>query len=360
MSSNIMEKLMKANSSNVINTSILEESEFFNEKDIIKTGVPIINMAFSGDILGGFTTGLTILAGESKTFKTMLSLYCLKAYQDKYKDSVCLFYDTEFGVTPQYLHSFGIDTKRIIHIPLEHVEQLKFDIVKRLSEITRKDKVFILVDSLGNLASKKEVDDAEKESSKADMSRAKAIRSLLRIITPHLTQKDIPCFMVNHVYAEQGLFPKTVIPGGTAVTYAANQIFVIGKSQVKEGTEVTGYKFTLNIHKSRFVKEKSKFPFKVNMTSGINQWSSLLEVSQELGYIVKPSNGWYSKHDPHTGETEDKKYREKDTNNLEFWKSIISNKRFQEAVKAKYQYGQEIFENHSVDKLIIEEGEEDA
>lgn len=207
----IMDKLKNAGS---IKAEVLSESTIFNCKDIIDTNVPIINMAFSGDVNGGFTTGLTILAGESKTFKTMMSLYCLRAYQEKYKDSVCLFYDCEFGVTPAYLKTFGIDSSRVIHIPIEHVEQLKFDIVNRLEQIKRGDKVFLLVDSLGNLASKKEVEDAISEKSVADMSRAKAIRSLLRIITPHLSQKDIPCFIINHIYLEQGMFPKTVIPGG--------------------------------------------------------------------------------------------------------------------------------------------------
>lgn len=333
----ILDKLKKSGS--IKNAEILADSFLFNTKDVIETDVPIINMAFSGDVNGGFTTGLTILAGESKTFKTMMSLYCLRAYQQKYKDSVCLFYDCEFGTTPQYLRSMGIDPDRIIHIPIEHVEQLKFDIVKRLESIERGDKVFILVDSLGNLASKKEVEDAENEKSVADMSRAKAIRSVLRIITPHLTAKDLPCFLINHIYMEQGLYPKAVIPGGTAVTYAANQIFVIGKSQEKTGTEVTGYKFTLNIHKSRFVKEKSKFPFSVDMDKGINKWSSLLENALESGHVVKPNMGWYAKMNLETGEIEDRKYRERDTHNKEFWKDILASPSFNEWVKNRYQYG---------------------
>lgn len=335
--SNLLEKMQKAGT--VKNSEVLENSGLFNIKDQIRTRVPIINAAFSGDLFGGFTTGLTILSGESKTFKTMLSLYCLKAYQDKYKDAICLFYDCEFGVTPQYLKSFGIDTSRVLHIPLEHVEQLKFDMVKRLEAIERNDKVFILVDSLGNLASKKEVEDAVEQKSVADMSRAKAIRSLLRIITPHLTSKNIPCFMINHIYKEQGLFPKDVIPGGTAVTYAANTIFVITKAQEKDGTEVTGYKFTINIHKSRFVKEKSKFAFSVDMTSGINQWSGLLDLALEANYVAKPSNGWYSKVDQETGELLDNKVRAKDTDSFEFWEDILKNKNFTQWIKDKYQYG---------------------
>ncbi len=208
----LLERLSKVGS--IKHAAVLTDSFMFNSKDVIPSEIPIINVAFSGEVDGGFTTGLTIFSGESKTFKTLLSLYCLKAYFDKYPDAIALFYDCEYGTTPSYFKSYGIDTDRILHIPIEHVEQLKFDIVKRLDEIKRGDHVFILVDSLGALASKKEVEDALNENTAADMSRAKAIRSLLRIITPHLTFKDLPCIMVNHVYKEIGLFPKDVIPGG--------------------------------------------------------------------------------------------------------------------------------------------------
>ena len=68
------------------------------------------------------------------------------------------FYDSEFGTTPEYLKQYKIDTDRVVHVPIEHIEQLKFDIVKRLEQIDKKDKVFIFIDSLGNLASKKEVE----------------------------------------------------------------------------------------------------------------------------------------------------------------------------------------------------------
>lgn len=227
--SKLLDKLKKAGS--IKTAEVLSESFFFNAKDMIQTELPILNIAFSGDLDGGLVPGLTIFAGNSKTFKTLSALYCLKAYFDKYPDAICLFYDSEFGVTPDYLKMNGIDADRVIHIPVEHVEQLKFDMVKRLEEIERGDKVFILVDSLGNLASKKEVEDAQDEKSVADMSRAKGIRSLLRIITPHLTMKDLPCIVVNHVYMEMGMFPKTVIPGGCVL---AGTKVIMGDGDIKQ------------------------------------------------------------------------------------------------------------------------------
>jgi hypothetical protein len=213
--SSLMEKMLK--SGNIKSASILSKSVFFNAKESIPTDLPILNIAFSGSLDGGLLPGLTVVAGASKSFKTMLSLYCMKAYLERYQDGIAILYDSEFGITPEYLESFKIDTSRVIHIPLENVEQLKFDIVQRLQEIDKKDKVFIMIDSIGNLASKKEVEDAENEKSVADMSRAKSLKSLFRIITPHLTTKNIPCIAINHIYQEMGLYPKAIVSGGCVV-----------------------------------------------------------------------------------------------------------------------------------------------
>ena len=350
--STLLERMKKSGS--IKTSDILTESSFFIAKDTIQTDLPILNIAFSGDLDGGLIPGLTILAGASKSFKTLLGLYCLKAYMNKYPDAICLFYDSEFGVTPDYIKSNGIDGNRILHIPVEHVEQLKFDIVKRLEEIKRGDKVFIFVDSLGNLASKKEVEDANDEKSVADMSRAKAIRSLLRIITPHLTMKDLPCIIVNHIYQTMEMYSRVVIPGGTAVTYAANSIFVISKAQEKDGTELVGYNFTINIEKSRYVREKSKLPIQVTYENGISKWSGLLDIALETGHVIKPSNGWYQKVNTTTGEIADQKFRFKDTQSGNFWNEVLSDETFKQAIRDRYQLGAVPMTDDSLDQALSE------
>ena len=90
-----------------------------------------------------------------------------------------------------------------------------------------------MIDSIGNLASKKEVEDAENEKSVADMTRAKSLKSLFRIVTPHLTTKNIPCLAINHIYMTQEMYSKPIVSGGTGIYYSANQIFIISKSQEK-------------------------------------------------------------------------------------------------------------------------------
>ena len=147
-----MDKLIKT--STIKESEILSKSNFM-EKSETPTPIPMINVALSGSMDGGIKSGLTVLAGPSKHFKSTFALLMLKSYLDADKEAICLFYDSEFGSTDDYFSSFDIDTDRVLHSPLKNIEKLKFDIVKQLEEIGRKDKVFILIDSIGNLASKK-------------------------------------------------------------------------------------------------------------------------------------------------------------------------------------------------------------
>lgn len=331
----LIEKLQKSGS--VKYSSLLSDSALFNTKDTIPTDIPIVNVALSGDLDGGLSSGLTFLAGESKSFKSLLGLMLVKAYMDKYPDAVCLFYDSEFGITPQYISSNGINPERIVHVPIEHLEQLKFDITKRLDSLERGDKVIIFVDSVGNLASKKEVEDALSENTAADMTRAKVMKSLWRIVTPHLTTKDIPCVAINHTYKTMEMFSKNVMSGGTGGMYSANQVFIITKAQEKDGKDLLGYKFTINIEKSRYVREKSKFPFTAKFEGGINKWSGLMDIALEGQFVVKPKVGWYAKVDQETGEISDKNHRLKDTDTPEFWEPILASKEFKEYVSRMYK-----------------------
>ena len=330
----ILDKIKK--NTTIKESAILSQSKFFTKKDMISTSIPAINVALSGRLDGGLTPGLTMWAGPSKHFKTAFSLLMARSYLDKYPDAALLFYDSEFGTPQSYFDSFGIDTNRVLHTPITDLEQLKFDAMQQINNIERGDRVMIVIDSIGNLASKKEVEDALEGKSVADMSRAKQIKSLFRMVTPHLTIKDIPMVVVNHTYMEQGMFPKAIVSGGTGPYYSADNIFILGRQQEKEGTEIVGYNFIINVEKSRYVKEKSKIPVSVSFDGGISKWSGLLDIAIESGHVIKPSNGWYSKVNKETGEIENKKYRIKDTDTKDFWMPILTSKSFNEFVQNKY------------------------
>ena len=78
----IMDKLKK--NTKVDYTSILSDSKFFNDKDMVPTDVPMMNVALSGSMDGGLAPGLTVLAGPSKHFKTSFALIMASAYSVSY------------------------------------------------------------------------------------------------------------------------------------------------------------------------------------------------------------------------------------------------------------------------------------
>jgi len=347
----LLDKLKK--NTTIKETNVLSESKLFSTKDLIQTSVPALNVALSGKLDGGLTPGLTVFAGPSKHFKTAFAMMLVKSFLDKYDDGIVLFYDSEFGAPQSYFENFGIDTGKVVHTPITDIEQLKHDIMKQVNELERKDRVMIVVDSVGNLASKKEVDDALDGKSVADMTRAKQMKSLFRMITPHLTIKDIPMVVVNHTYMEIGMFPKAIVSGGTGIYYSADNIFIIGRQQEKQGTEVVGYNFIINVEKSRYVREKSKIPIEVTFEGGISKWSGLLDIALESGHVIKPSNGWYQIA------TEEKKYRLNDTYNKEFWMPVLTDPTFSEWVEKRYRMaGGQMMEGENVEILDEDVSEE--
>lgn len=355
----IMEKMKKTG--NIKNVSVLSHSVLLNERDSIDTGVPILNAAFSGSLKEGFGPGIHLVAGPSKHFKSNTCMVMIGAYLRKYSDAICIFYDSEHGTNTDYWKASGIDPEKVLHIPVKNFEELKFDMVQKLEEINRGDKVVFFIDSLGNLASKKELDDALDEKAVADMSRAKSAKSLFRIITPYFTMKNIPMFAIQHVYQEIGpMYPKTVVSGGTANMLAANSVFIMGRSQEKDGDEIAGWNFTLNVEKSRMVKEKSKLPLLVTYAGGINKYSGLLDLAMECGMVVKPKNGWYAKVNQETGEIIEPNLRLKQLNTDEFWADILASKKFNDFVESRFKVAHNNLQAQIAAIAADEEEEEDA
>ena len=335
----LLDKLVK--NSTIKMTAPITQSKVYSKKEMAPTPVPMVNVALSGRIDGGLTPGLLVLAGPSKHFKSAFALLMAAAYMKSNPDAVLLFYDSEFGTPQAYFESFGIDMERTVHTPITNVEELKFDIVQQFNQIEKNEKVVVIIDSVGNLASKKEVEDALDGKSVADMSRAKALKSLFRIVTPHLNLKDIPLIAVNHTYKEIGLFPKDVVSGGTGIYYSADTIWIIGRQQDKVGQEIKGYHFVINVEKSRHVKEKSKIPISVSWDGGIVKWSGLMDVAEKGGYLRKPKVGWYEAANPETGEViSEKLLRAKEiVDNSQFWFNMFENTNFTTYIKNTYTIG---------------------
>lgn len=367
----LMAKLRK--NSCIKESATLDKSILYKEKTISPTAIKSINIALSGSPNGGLSSGTLTIAGPSKHFKSLCGLVACAAYLKKHKDGIMLFYDSEFGTPDSYFEAVGIDRSRVIHTPVKTIEELKFDLIKQLDGIERGDKVVIFLDSIGNLASKKELEDALNEKSVADMTRAKAVKSLFRMVTPYLTLKDLPFITIAHTYASMEMYSKQVVSSGTGLIYSSDNVWIMGRQQEKDGKEVIGYNFIINVEKSRYVKEKSKIPVCVTYDGGISKWSGLIDMAVELGYVYKPKVGWYQarnpiglKEVPKGEEYEDvnghldlheKNFRLVDTNTNEFWDPVFNDTDFVKAIEKRYTLGTITLVEEDNEVKILEEDE---
>lgn len=348
----LKEKLLK-NSTKKVQT--LDKSTVFQSQDQIPTMVPVLNIALSGSINGGLKSGITGIAGKSRHFKSGLTLFMVSAYLKKYPEAMCIFYDCEFGISKDTMVAFGVETSRVIHTPVNTLERLRSDMVNQLNGIERGDKVIIMIDSVGNMASAKEVNDAMDEKQSADLTRAKVAKSFWRIVTPMIRERDIPTIAIHHTYDTMETYSQQKISGGEGGLLSADTMFIIGRQQEKNGKELEGYTFVINVEKSRYVKEKSKLPFTVKFDGGIERYSGLLDIALETGHVVAPKQGWYSR----PCVVDDKGWRRKDTNSSKFWKEVFTNTDFEQAIKNKFALSQGAIlqDEDGVESVDMETGE---
>lgn len=325
------------NASTIVETTTLDKCKFINDKDTTPTPVPALNAILSGTLDGGFGAGFTQFAGKSKMFKTGLMLLGMSSYLRHHKDSVGILYINEFGSPAEYFKTFGIPEDRVLISPIVDVEQLKIDFMAQLDGISRGDRVFVGIDSIGNLASRHEIEVARKEETTVDMTRAKIFKSVGRIITPHLTLKNIPCVAINHVYSEMKTHGATIVSGGTGMYLSSDNIYIVTREKKKDKDDnVIGYEFHVRVEKSRFVKEGSMISIDTSFGDGVSRWSGLLDIGLQTGHIIKGKDG---SSNIYTSKVTGQVCSLVETNKAEFWDPLLADEGFKTTVKNLFTLG---------------------
>lgn len=322
-----------------LDSSMMANSKYCDLGDFFDLQIPILNLAASGSLRRGmYKKSVMVIAAPPKHFKTSFMMQIMKSFQDKYvsNDPYIAFYDCEGGASKDKYKSRGIDINNVLdHIPFATIDSLRNDIVQKMESVNPEDSVLFCVDSLGAATTTKQLDDAKEGENKADLQRSKTIRDFCRTVGRMAFLKRVPMCIVNHTYQEMGLYPDTKVVGGEGAMYESDNVWIVSKSQEKEGTELLGYKFTINLKFSRYVKEKSKFGVIVHWDKGILFWSGIPELSEEFGYVLSEKKGWYKIK----GDTEDKSYRWNDLLDGADGKMkslILDNLDFNEKVEQKY------------------------
>ena len=260
-------------------------------ESFVDTGSYIINAVVSGSIFGGIPSNkITALAGESGTGKTFFCLSIVKHFLDTDPDAGVIYFETESAISKQMIESRDIDSNRMVIFPVDTIEEFRTQAVRIIDKFmeqpkeTRKPLMFVL-DSLGMLATNKEVQDATDDKNVRDMTKAQLIKSCFRILTLKMGKANIPMIVTNHTYDVIGAYhPSKEMGGGSGLKYSASTIVYLGKKKEKDGTTLIGNIIKCEAKKSRLTKEGSKVETRLFFDQrGLDKYYGMLELGERAG-----------------------------------------------------------------------------
>ena len=307
----------------------------------IDTGSYAFNALLSGSIFGGLPGNrITAIAGEAATGKTFFALGVCKHFLDKDKDAGVIYFESENAVSKDMLEQRGLDTNRIVIMPVATVQEFRLQAIRVLDKYLEQEKdkrkpIMFVLDSLGMLSTTKEMEDTAEGKETRDMTRSQIVKSAFRVLTLKLGQANVPMIMTNHTYDVIGsMFPQKEMGGGSGLKYAASSIVYLGKKKEKDGAEVVGNIVHCKNYKSRITKENAIVDVRLTYTKGLDQHYGLLDLAEESGIFSKVSTRYElpdgSKQYAKTINNEPEKY---------FTKEILE--KIDEYTKRKFTYGTE-------------------
>jgi len=262
----------------------------------IDTGSYILNAVLSGSIYGGVPNNkVTAFAGEQATGKTFFAMGVVQQFLNDNPDGGVIYFDTEAAVTRDMMESRGIDTTRVIVSEPDTIQKFRtvcLNIIDKYTDTPEKQRkpMLMVLDSLGQLSSSKEMEDTADGKDTRDMTKAQLIKATFRVINLKLAKIGVPLIVTNHVYAAVGSYiPTNEIAGGSGLKYTASTIAMLTKKKDKDGTDVIGNIIKVTMYKSRLSKENKRVEVKLSYKTGLDRYYGLLELAEKYGIFKKVS-----------------------------------------------------------------------
>ena len=260
----------------------------------IDTGSYIFNALLSGSLYGGLPANkITALAGESATGKTFFLMGIVKNFLDSNPDAGVIYFESESAITKQMVVDRGIDSERMVILPVTTVQEFRTQSLKVLdSYLMKADKrpMLMCLDSLGMLSTTKEVEDTSSGKETRDMTRAQVLKAAFRVLTLKLGKAKIPMIITNHTYDVVGsMFPTKEMGGGSGLKYAASSIVYLSKKKEKDGAEVIGNIIHCKNHKSRLTQENKMVDVRLTYNKGLDKYYGLLDLALKYGMFKQVS-----------------------------------------------------------------------
>ena len=267
----------------------------------ISTGSSMLDIAIANRPNGGIPVGrITEITGMEASGKSLVAAQILANTQKK--GGLAVFIDTENAVNEEFLECLGIDTKKLLYIQLETVEDI-FEVIENIiSKVRESDKdrlVTIVVDSVAAATTRVE---QEADYSKDGWSTGKAIviSKAMRKCTNMIGRQRIALIFTNQLRQKLGVMfgdPWTT-SGGKALQFhascrlrlkAAGQI----KAKVNGKDQVVGIKTKCIVVKNRMGPPLRTSEFDIYFESGIDDLGGWLRILKDYG-MIKQGGSWYT------------------------------------------------------------------
>ena len=338
--------------SKIVQQSIMKKSEV----KFINTGCLTLNLLFSGRLDGGIAIGkVSQIAAPSSLGKSFIGMKVARNAQSQYGMEV-LYLDSEYAYSEDFAEAVGVDSSKILVVQENGIEEAQTLIVNAIELIPREDreKLLLIVDSWGGLVTSKTYKDAMEGKDTTDMTISKKKNSFARI----LTGLGCTVFVINQVYETMDQYNPLAVGGGKGIYFASSSI-VMGTSKAKtkgDDGEQDGSVVTAKVQKGRFAKEGAKLKYMIQYDGGIHPYWGLMDDCLEGGYVVKPSNGWYTRPSVEN----DKKWRDAEIweNAAEFFRPIITKTDFKDYMSRLYSFQGSTIQQLDVDWDVFDANSE--
>lgn len=295
-------------------STLLSENCLSIVKEFIDTGSMALNVVLSGSLYGGIPKGrITGLVGPTGSGKSLILSKIIANAQKKDPDTWGVVWDTENAFDPQMANSVGANINKIKVCPVGTIEDCRNQIFTFLDKVEKDPslygKIIIGIDSLGNLASAKELLDAENGKDAVDMGlRAKVFKSLFRVLVHKCAKTNTTIVYTNHIYADPMAMYTSLIKhqsGGKGPEYNASVVIQLAVTQEKiEDDDIEEYSPLANKVKgvnlrALIVKNRGILPFMettmyLNFRTGLYKYSGLIEMAEAYKVINRQGNTYYN------------------------------------------------------------------
>lgn len=288
-----------------IKTNAKIEVENLGEHDFIpeflNTGNYALNWAICGKMLDGGVpmTKVFELFGDPGSGKSLMLVKL--AGETIRRGGISYIVDTEDAVNPLFAKVILNDPKgevvsKIQRIDsIDTIEQLRsflINLAEKKVATKNKAPIFIGIDSISQLSSEKEMEDAKSGSMARDMTKAQAMRGLFRVVNRYLRDANITLAALSHTSSAIGGFgnPVTAANHGGGVKFASSlRIWITSSKEVADSSGVPlGVRMNFKVDKNRMVFKGRKASVNLSFKKGIMKYSGLLELLAD-NEIVKMS-----------------------------------------------------------------------